>query len=133
MRLRGKSFPPWAASNDRIASVSDIQICAVDDIVDGESAAFIAEVGAKSIPVMAIRKGNDVFVYENNCPHIGAPLDFISGQFLNHERTHIMCSTHAALFRIEDGVCISGPCEGDALTPLNTEVRDGIVYLNDAP
>lgn len=133
MPLRGKSFPPWAASNERITAVSEIQICAVDDVADGESAAFIAEFAAKRIPVMAIRKGNDVFVYENNCPHIGAPLDFIAGQFLNIERTHIMCSTHAALFRIEDGVCISGPCEGDTLTPLDTEVRDGIVYLNDAP
>ncbi|MEX0694462.1 MAG: Rieske (2Fe-2S) protein [Rhodospirillales bacterium] len=111
--------------------MSEIRICAVDDIAEGQSAAFIAEYAARRIAVMAIRKDDAIFVYENSCPHIGAPLDFISGQFLNPERTHIMCSTHAALFRIEDGFCISGPCEGDSLTRLNTSVRDGVVYIDD--
>jgi len=108
--------------------MSDVALCAVDDLADGESAALIADFGTHQIAVMVIRKDDNVFVYENSCPHIGTPLDFIQGQFLNVERTHIMCSTHAALFKIEDGTCISGPCAGDRLTPIQVEVRDGTVF-----
>lgn len=108
--------------------MSGALLCAVDDVPEDGSQAFIAELGERQVAVMVIRKGDGVFVYENSCPHIGAPLDFISGQFLNPERTHIMCSTHAALFQIEDGFCISGPCEGDRLPPIQVEVRDGAIF-----
>ncbi|MDP4796933.1 MAG: Rieske (2Fe-2S) protein [Rhodospirillales bacterium] len=110
--------------------MSGALLCAVDDVPEDGSQAFIAELGERQVAVMVIRKGDGVFVYENSCPHIGAPLDFISGQFLNHERTHIMCSTHAALFQIEDGFCISGPCEGDHLIQINADVRGGNVYVS---
>ena len=29
-----------------------------------------------------------------------------------------MCAHHSAMFRFEDGVCIDGPCQGAALTPV---------------
>jgi len=78
---------------------------------------------------MVIRRDDAAFVYVNSCPHIGSPLDFRPGQFLNLERTHILCSTHGALFRIEDGHCISGPCAGDRLEAAEAIVEDGMVYL----
>lgn len=104
-------------------------LCTVDDIPEDGSAAFIAEIGDKKIAVMAIRKDGNVFVYENECPHIGAPLDFTPGQFLTHDKEYIICSTHAALFKIETGECVDGPCLGDHLTQINAEVRGGTVYL----
>lgn len=110
--------------------MSEIRLCALDDIDDGSSAGFIAEFEDTRLAVMAVRQGDDAYVYENNCPHIGSPLDFQPGQFLNIERTHIICSTHGALFEIKDGQCISGPCEGDHLTPLSTTVRDGSIYVS---
>jgi nitrite reductase/ring-hydroxylating ferredoxin subunit len=39
-----------------------------------------------------------------------------------------MCSTHGALFRVEDGVCLAGPCQGDRLEPYPIVVRDGVVH-----
>ena len=109
--------------------MSETPLCTVGDIADGGSAGFVADLGARKAAVMAIRQGDRVFVYENVCPHIGSPLDFRPGQFLNPEGTHIMCATHLALFRIDDGVCTAGPCEGDALTPVPVQIRDGRVYL----
>lgn len=105
------------------------RICAVNDIEDGESAGFAVEKpdGSK-IGIMAIRQGDEVFLYENNCPHIGAPLDFEPGQFLDLDREFIICSTHGALFRIKDGYCISGPCMGDHLTAIEAVVEDGAVF-----
>jgi nitrite reductase/ring-hydroxylating ferredoxin subunit len=109
--------------------VSNVRLCAVDDIPDDGSAAFVAEIDDRKIAVMAIRKNGNVFVYENECPHVGAPLDFRPGEFLTDDGENIICSTHAALFRIEDGECIDGPCFGDRLTQINVEVRDGSVYI----
>ena len=41
----------------------------------------------------------------------------------------LFCNSHAAYFRIEDGMCIDGPCEGQKLYPAAV-ILDGdkIVY-----
>jgi len=109
--------------------MSDVKLCAVDDIPEDGSAGFVAEIGDKRVHVMAIRKEGTVYVYENECPHVGVPLDFRPGQFLTADKAYIMCSTHGALFKIEDGECIDGPCFGDHLIQINVEIRDGSVYL----
>lgn len=53
-------------------------------------------------------------------------------QFLNLDGDLIQCATHDALFRLEDGVCIAGPCAGRSLTRLRVEVcNDDVVVLLD--
>ena len=112
--------------------MSTTRLCRLDDIPDGGSAGFIADFGDTRVAVLAIRQGSCVHVYENSCPHIGSPLDFQPGQFLDVERRHIICSTHGALFRIEDGHCISGPCAGDNLTQIKADIRADGIYLTPA-
>jgi nitrite reductase/ring-hydroxylating ferredoxin subunit len=63
-----------------------------------------------------------VFGYENSCPHTGGPLDWVPDQFLNLEGNLIQCATHDALFSIEDGLCLKGPCAGQSLHALAVEV-----------
>ena len=104
-------------------------LCRLDDIPDGGSAAFAAHVGGARTGVMALRQDEEVFVYVNACPHIGAPLDFQSGRFLNLDRTHVHCSNHGALFRIEDGYCVRGPCAGESLQSVEAAVRGKEVYI----
>jgi nitrite reductase/ring-hydroxylating ferredoxin subunit len=79
--------------------------------------------------ILVVRQGNRVYGYLNNCPHTGGPLDWVPGQFLDLDREHIQCATHAALFRIADGVCVCGPCAGDHLTPVTMAVEAGEVIL----
>ncbi|NQV98920.1 MAG: Rieske (2Fe-2S) protein [Rhodospirillales bacterium] len=107
-----------------------MRLCKLDDIEDGGSAGFVIETpddGKRS--VIAVRQADTVHAYVNSCPHIGAPLDFQPGQFLNRNRTHIMCSTHGALFQIEDGLCIAGPCTDKSLEPLTTKTTGTEVWL----
>lgn len=104
-------------------------LCALDDIDDGGSAGLTAVVGGERIGLILVRLGDEVHIYENVCPHIGAPLDFTPGQFLNTERDLIQCAMHGALFRIEDGKCVYGPCNGKGLTPVASAVRNGQVFL----
>lgn len=111
--------------------MSGTQLCALDDIADGGAAAFVADLGARRAAVFAVRRGKAVTVYENKCPHIGGPLDFPPGQFLSDDGAHIICATHGALFEVTDGLCIDGPCEGDHLTALHAEVRNGAVFVRE--
>jgi naringenin degradation protein FdeD len=78
---------------------------------------------------MVIRHGTQVRVYVNACPHNGLTLDLVPGRFLNRERSHILCATHGALFRIEDGNCVAGPCRGGRLTSVRTAVCEGVVRV----
>lgn len=107
-----------------------VALCRLDEIADGESNGFVLERATGGcIGVIAVRRGARVFLYENVCPHVGSPLDFTPGRFLSADRTRILCSTHGAEFRIEDGHCVAGPCAGDTLTPIACEVRDGTVWV----
>jgi nitrite reductase/ring-hydroxylating ferredoxin subunit len=81
------------------------RLCHVNDIDEGASKGF--EIGDKKL--FAVKKDAVIYVYENRCPHLGIELEWLENQFLDSEGALIQCSTHGALFLIEDGNCISGP------------------------
>jgi nitrite reductase/ring-hydroxylating ferredoxin subunit len=97
-------------------------LCRLEDIPDGQARGFGA--------LFAIRRGREVLVYVNSCPHIGVSLDVIPDRFLNHQRSLIVCALHNAWFRIEDGFCTHGPCIGDSLEAVAAEVdAEGTVWV----
>ena len=106
------------------------RLCAVTDIEEDGSIAVGAVVDDAPVQLMLIRKDGAVHVYKNICPHIGSPLDFTPGQFLNLERNFIMCSTHGALFQIEDGLCVSGPCQGRSLEAVPSRISEDSVWID---
>jgi nitrite reductase/ring-hydroxylating ferredoxin subunit len=57
--------------------------------------------------------------YLNRCPHMGVELNWKPGCFMDVDNLFLQCSTHGALFKPQDGECIAGPCQGDALTELD--------------
>lgn len=59
--------------------------------------------------------------FENRCPHWKTPLNTHGDGVLAKGEAMLICHTHGALFRMEDGYCVSGPCMGDRLEGL--EVR----------
>ena len=68
---------------------------------------------------------------EYACPHIGTPLEIQPDRFLDQSGQHILCSTHGALFQVEDGLCVAGPCVDEKLTPVAIDIRDNGVYVNE--
>jgi nitrite reductase/ring-hydroxylating ferredoxin subunit len=44
------------------------------------------------------------------------------------EGDELVCVTHGARYRSEDGHCVSGPCLGQSLKKLPIEVGEGIVF-----
>ena len=105
------------------------RLCALEDIEDTGSAGMTAEIDGAERPLILVRRGEQVWAYVNSCPHIGLPLDFKPGWFLSLDRKFIHCANHGALFRIEDGVCVAGPCVRQWLTAVPVEIREGEVFL----
>ena len=70
--------------------------------------------------------------YVNRCQHLPIPLDGGSGRFLTDDGNFLLCGTHGARYRLEDGLCVEGPCGGRALEALELELQgDAIVLLFD--
>ena len=104
------------------------RLCRVDEIPDGGSRGFGPAPGGFT-GIFAVRQGEKVMVYVNSCPHIGTSLDWAPDNFLNAERTRIVCATHGAEFDIPTGACLSGPCLGAALEPVMIHIKDGDLYV----
>ncbi len=104
-------------------------LCALKDLPEGASRGFSVRIRDAYEELFLVRKNGRVWAYLNSCPHTGAPLDWVPDQFLNLDGDLIQCATHDALFRIEDGVCVAGPCAGTALTPVSVEIRAELIVL----
>ncbi len=100
-----------------------IELCRLETLAEGSSRGFDLSASALRDNIFVVRTGAGVFAYRNCCPHTGGPLDWVPNRFLNLEGDLIQCATHAALFRIEDGLCIAGPCVGQSLSAVNVSVR----------
>jgi len=101
------------------------------DLIESECKTVRISDGVFEKELFIIMLNDSYFVYENSCPHTGGPLDWVPGQFLNLEKDHIQCSTHYALFRINDGYCVSGACAGQALKRVNVKEVDGAIMIDD--
>lgn len=102
-----------------------IRLCRVDDLHDPGSRGF--EVEGQS--VFAVQLNGLVRVYRNRCPHLGIALEWLEDHFLDITKEYVQCATHGALFRIEDGHCIYGPCQGQRLESVDMEIVDGAVMI----
>lgn len=102
-----------------------IELCSIDELANDTSKGFITE----GVPLFVVRKQDQVFVYLNSCPHRLIPLEWQPDQFLDYDKNFIQCASHGALFKIDDGTCIAGPCSGDSLTPIPHETRDGTIWV----
>lgn len=118
----------------RAMTTTAILLCHMTALPDGD-ARGVDPLGAGQDSILLVRQGASVYGYRDLCPHFGVtPLPWRRHAYLNHARDMIVCAAHGALFRIDDGVCVSGPCLGQALTPVQLDIRaDGAVYLLTAP
>ncbi len=103
--------------------MSAIRVCALEELADPGSRGF-DEYG-----IFLVRRGDQLFAYQNRCPHRGVGLEWVADQFLDAEQRLIQCATHGALFRLETGDCIAGPCQGQRLTPVPLWVEEGQVWV----
>jgi nitrite reductase/ring-hydroxylating ferredoxin subunit len=95
-----------------------IPLCSPDDISDPGAKSFDIKQGPQTVSLFVVHKDGAFNAYINSCPHTGVNLEWQEDQFLDMDNMFIQCSTHDALFEIDSGLCIAGPCIGDSLQPL---------------
>ena len=108
--------------------VNERALCRLDDIPDGAARGFGPAPGGFT-GLFAVRRGAAAFIYVNSCPHVGASLDWAPDKFLTADGAHIVCSTHGALFDLEGGLCVRGPCLGDRLESIPAQIVDGMILV----
>ena len=112
----------------------DVILCRLGEIAEPGSKGISLGQGASRREIFLVRHGGEVRGYENSCPHTGGMLDWVPDQFLSYDRKHILCATHGALFRINDGHCLHGPCVGRSLSAVAIRLEgDKILLLDDPP
>jgi nitrite reductase/ring-hydroxylating ferredoxin subunit len=104
-------------------------LCRLADIPEGGGKGFWFGEDIARFGVFLIRRGDTAWAYVNSCPHRGTPLDWLPDRFLDRDGRHILCATHGALFRIADGFCLSGPCAGARLRPVEIVRRGAEIFL----
>jgi nitrite reductase/ring-hydroxylating ferredoxin subunit len=109
-----------------------MRLCRLDEVPDGGARGFdLLDAGRDT--VFVVRRGRTLRAYENRCPHLDTPLPWRKDAYLDAAGDHIVCAAHGALFEIESGRCVLGPCLGEALTPVPTRIdADHGVHV-DAP
>ena len=102
----------------------------IDEIKEGESKAYTLTISDKDVNLFVVHHCGKFYAYKNHCPHTGISLNWQPDQFLDNSSQYIQCSTHGALFRINDGLCEWGPCLGKNLQPLNIYIENEKLMLS---
>ena len=115
-----------------------------DETVEVPDAAAIRPGEVRMVPLLPSAKGTPrealvlrdhggvMRAYLNRCEHLPIPLDSGCGEYLDQTGRMLLCATHGALYRLEDGFCTEGPCSGRSLLALPIHVGpDGAVTLHD--
>ena len=106
-------------------------ICPLHELADPGARGFTMGEGDWPLRGFVVRRGETVRAYVNHCPHADFPLNISPNRFLAPHVPLILCVMHGALFEIESGECVSGPCAGLALRALPVRVASGYVMLGD--
>ena len=115
------------------ATPAGVGLGPLDAIADGAARNYVLELRAGRFHGFVVRRGGEATGYVDRCPHLGLMLARELDDYLTPRGDLIACSWHAALFRIEDGLCVGGPCAGRRLTPWPVRVVDGELVTAEAP
>ena len=105
-------------------------LCRLDELPDGGARGFDSAGPRPRHACSWCAAAIGVHVWRNACPHHGTPMAWRKDAYLNAAGNRIVCYGHGALFEIDTGVCIRGPCVGQALTPVSVERdADGALWI----
>jgi len=104
-------------------------LMALDAVPDGQARGVGVDTETGRRHLVVVHRAGRVFAYVDVCPHLGTPLETFPDRFLDLGGRHLLCSTHGARFRIEDGRCIFGPCLGKSLAAVPVAIVDGDIVL----
>lgn len=104
-------------------------VCTLDELKQKHSIGFSEQSEGKQVEGFVVYDRGQVYAYHNHCPHTGANLNWMPDQFLTVDNTFIQCSIHGALFKLDDGLCVRGPCQGQSLSKIICIMEDSQIYV----
>jgi nitrite reductase/ring-hydroxylating ferredoxin subunit len=107
----------------------EIIVGRLDEIDDPGCREFRIGEGDWPFRGFVVRRGDAIFAYQNFCMHVGHPLNWKPDSFLTRDQTKIICASHGAIYEIDSGLCVGGPCRGKSLRRVECEVRNGQVFV----
>lgn len=110
-------------------------LCRLEDIPENGGRGYTVSLPAapRQVDIFIVRRGGTVRAYHNRCPHRGLNLDWVPDRFMDPAGEFLQCANHDALFRVEDGYCVSGPCAGMRLRGVPVRVNErGEVELDES-
>jgi nitrite reductase/ring-hydroxylating ferredoxin subunit len=116
-----RAYAPVGDSADASRPLARVRVVGVETLAARHASALPLPRAPGGPPRQAIlvRDGAGVLhAYLNRCMHTPIPIDAGGGNFLSPDRTHLICRTHGATYRLEDGYCDHGPCVGKSLIRL---------------
>ena len=95
----------------KLTEISNGQAKGFDPLNNGQDSMFI------------VRQDDKAYAYVDICPHYGSTtLPWKKDRYLSADNKHIVCAAHRAVFDIQDGTCVNGPCLGQALKKIEIVV-----------
>ena len=109
-----------------------ITLCRLADLDATGAKGVGLEYGGRWREIVVVR-GMDgtIRAYDNRCPHLDLTLEARPDRFLDDNRAHLVCAMHGARFRVDDGVCVWGPCEGRSLAQVAIVISGDAVLLGE--
>lgn len=135
--LAGLAVRRWIFLRDKRLMTSQSRsggraVAKIDELEPGHVKKFWLICQRYRIDAFLVNDQGQFHAYVNRCRHMATPLDFIRDQFLSEDGRYLMCYTHGALYEFANGVCVEGPCKGEALYRLPVRV-DGDQVLVGCP
>lgn len=109
-----------------------VRVCALNEIKPQQVQVVALPRGEDKRPreaLVLLGSDGEPRAYLNRCRHLPIPLDAGSRQFMTHDGEHLLCGTHGALYRRDDGVCVAGPCVHLTLEKLPILEENGVLFL----
>jgi nitrite reductase/ring-hydroxylating ferredoxin subunit len=103
-------------------------LCRSDELAErGKGVVFDVMLWRQPARAFALRIDGRVVAYINRCAHVPTELDWNAGEFLDAERTTIVCAVHGAQYSPASGHCLGGPCGRGRLMPVTVSESGGQV------
>jgi nitrite reductase/ring-hydroxylating ferredoxin subunit len=103
-------------------------LCRSDELQErGKGIAFDVMLWRQPARGFALRIDGSVVAYINRCAHVPTELDWNPGEFLDADRTTIVCAVHGAQYSPASGQCLGGPCGRGRLMPVVVRESGGEV------
>ncbi len=104
-----------------------VSLARLQDVPDAGAIIVYAGEGDARVSLILTRRGDAISCFRNRCAHANYPLQRADGRIVVQEARYLVCAAHGASYRLEDGACAGGPCNGDGLEPIAIVVREGLV------